>query len=285
MIQSRVAIAVTAERLKQASIAQVLEDDTPPDFTIEQWGIYEAERLSAMPAADFREFTLKAYGATRSAAAEDGEHIHGWRNQLPIWVGEPRLDHQATATDVQDFANAIRRTPQYQQANLRDGIMLAWGFRPDAAQAAEELANREEIDVNFVRLRQIAIDGANFRERIVGRSTDKADYSEFLTFIQPPEVDVECRANGGHSVTFDAGGSSVMNSDAEIINVQWDFDYNGVRFSATQGYSYQQQKGRNKKPRVMITHKFPSAGKFRVACRVQDSRGGEGMWTGEVEAL
>lgn len=237
-----------------------------------------------MPATDFHEFTLKAYGATRSAAAEDSEHIHGWRNQLPIWVGESRLDHQATASDVQDFANAIRNTPQYQQANLRDGIMLAWGFRADAVNAAEELASQQEIDVNFVRLRQIAIDGANFRERIVGSSTDKADYSEFLTFIQPPQVDVAYRANGGRAVTFDAGDSIVMNYNAEIINVQWDFDYNGVRFSATPGYSFQKGSGKNKKPQIMVTHKFPRAGKFRVACRVQDSRGGEGMWVGEVEA-
>ena len=281
--QSRVAIAVTAERLKQTAITQVLEDDTYPDFTVEQWGIYEADNLAKMPDADFREFVLQAYGYTRDADG-DGEHIHGWRNQFPIWVGESRLDFQTTAGDVRDFANAIRRTPQYRQDHLRDGIMLAWGFRADAVNVAEELASREEIDVNFVRLQQVAIEGANFRERIVGRSTDKADYSEFLTFIQPPEVDVAYRANGGRAVTFDAGDSVVVNSNAEIINVQWDFDYNGVRFSATQGYSFQKGSGKNKKPQIMVTHKFPRAGKFMVACRVQDSRGGEGMWSGEVEA-
>ena len=43
------------------------------------------------------------------------------------------------------------------------------------------------------------------------------------------------------------------------------------------------RRDRNKKPQLMLTHKFPRAGKFHVACRVQDSRGGEGMWIGEVE--
>ena len=33
----------------------------------------------------------------------------------------------------------------------------------------------------------------------------------------------------------------------------------------------------------MVTHKFSRPGKFHIACRAQDSRGGEGMWTGEVE--
>ena len=281
--QSRVAVAVTAERLKQQAQMLPLDAAPIPDFNVEQWGIYEADNLAKMPDADFREFVLQAYGYTRDADG-DGEHIHGWRNQFPIWVGESRLDFQTTAGDVRDFANAIRRTPQYRQDHLRDGIMLAWGFRADAVNAAEELASQEEIDVNFVRLQQVTIEGANFRERIVGRSTDKADYSEFLTFIQPPEVDVAYRANGGRVVTFDAGDSVVVNSNAEIINVQWDFDYNGVRFSATQGYSFQKGSGKNKKPQIMVTHKFPRAGKFMVACRVQDSRGGEGMWSGEVEA-
>ena len=281
--QSRVAVAVTAERLKHQGVVRGLEDASNPDFTVEQWGIYEAERLSHMPLADFRDFVLKAYGASRSADADDGEFIHGWRNQLPIWVGESDLISQATAADVQAFANAIRRTTQYQQANLRDGVMLAWGFRQDAADAAEELRQQEHIDVNFVRLKQIRIGDPGFREHIVGRSTDRADYSEFLTFVQPPNVEVAYRARNNKTVTFDAGDSIVVNPGAEIINVQWDFNYNWQRFNATQGYSFQKGRGKNKKPQLQVTHKFDRTGKFAVACRVQDSRGGEGMWTGELE--
>ena len=283
--QSRVAIAVTAERLKQQAITRGLDDDPIPDFTVEQWGIYEAQRLSVMPETDFREFVLRAYGATRVVNDDDGPYIHGWRNQFPIWVGDAGLESQATAEDVRDFANAIRQTAQYQQANLRDGIMLAWSFRPDAQDAARQLREQEQIDVNFVRLAQISIGDTDFREHIVGRSTDKADYSDFLTFVQPPEVNVGHRALGGSSVTFDAGDTAVINSGAEIINVQWDFSYNGRRFSATPGYSFRRESsGKNRKPVMRVTHKFAGPGKYRVACRVQDSRGGEGMWTGTVEA-
>ena len=279
--QSRVAIAVTAERLKQQAITRGMQDASIPDFTVEQWGIYEAERLSRMRAAEFREFVLKAYGATRSAG-DDNPVIYGWRNQWPIWVGEPDLDSQATAQDVQDFANAIRGTVQYRDANLRDGVMLAWGFSQGARQAAADLKRREHIDVNFVRLKQIRIGETDFREHIVGRSTDRADYSDFLTFIQPPEVSVTYRANGGRAVTLDAGDSIVINSSAEIINVQWDLDHNGRHFVATPGYSFQKGSGKNKKPQLRVTHKFARLGKFRVACRVQDSRGGEGTWVGDV---
>ena len=282
--QSRVAIAVTAERLKQQVMARGIDDAPVPDFTVEQWGIYEANRLSQMPKEDFRDFVLRAYGASRVVDTDADEHIHGWRNQLPIWIGAPDLQSQATAADVRDFANAIRRTVQYQQSNLRDGVMLAWGFRSDAVEAAEQLRRQEHIDVNFIRLKQVRIGDAEFREHIVGRSTDRADYGEFLTFVQPPEVNVGWRALGGRSVMFDAGDTAVVNSDATIINVQWDFNYNGVRFTATQGHSFEREgKGQKRKPKLRVTHKFPYAGKFSVACRVQDGRGGEGMWSGEVE--
>ena len=275
--QSRVAVAVTAERLKQQATTRAMENAPILDFTVEQWGIYEAKRMSDMPGDQFRDFVLRSYGATRVG---DDAHIHGWRNQFPIWVGDSPLNSQATAGDVSDFANAIRRTPQYQQANLRDGIMLAWGFGRDAINAADQLRQLAAMDVNFVRLTQVRIGDDDFREHIVGRSTERADYSEFLTFVRPPEVAVAYRAIGGQSVTFDAGDSVVVNPGAEIINVQWDFNFNRQRFSATPGYSL--KRDRNKRPELKVTHKFARSGKFRVACRVQDSRGGEAMWNGEV---
>ena len=283
--QSRVAVAVTAERLKQQALTQGMADTAIPDFTVEQWGIYEAGQLSDMPPEQFRDFVLRAYGATRIGGDDDGPHIHGWRNQLPIWVGEAPLDSQATAEDVRDFANAIRQTAQYQDANLRNGIMLAWGFRQDAVAAAEQLREQALVDVNFVTIAQVRIGDDDFRQHIVGRSTDKADYSEFLTFIQPPVVDVGHRALGGQSVTFDAGDTAVVNIGAEIINVQWDFNYDEkIGFSATRGYSFQREgSGKNRKPVLRVTHKFARTGRFRVACRVQDSRGGEAMWSGNVE--
>lgn len=276
--QSRVAIAVTAERLKHESMTLELGEEPRPDFTVEQWGKYEADRLSQMSIDDFRRFVLTCYGATRT---EDSSAIHGWRNQMPVWVGHPRLDSQTTAQDVTDFANAIRRTEQYRQSNLRDGEMLAWGFRQDAVEAAEQLRNLEKVDVNFVSLAQIQIGDDRFRAHITRHSTDRADYDEFLTFVRPPVVSVGWKALGGKSVTFDASESAVVNPGAEIINVQWDFNHNGERFTATPGYSFQ----RDKSKALRVTHKFERARKYLVACRVQDSMGGEGMWSGEVEVV
>ena len=279
--QSRVAVAVTAERLKQESIKLQLQDDPRLDFTVEQWGIYEAYGLSEMPTQEFRKFILSAYGASRIV---DGtmDYIHGWRKQFPIWVGRPGLKDQVEAEDVYRFANAIRHTEQYRQSNLRDGEMLAWGFRSDAVDAADDLRRQESVDINFVRIAQVRIGDNEFRKHIIRRSTDRADYSDFLTFVRPPVLNIGWRELGSRIVIFDAGDTVTVNPGAELINVQWDFDYHGERFVATPGYSLQRDK-KTKRPKLQVIHKFPRSGVFQVACRVQDSRGGEGMWTGRVE--
>ena len=233
-----------------------------------------------MPAGEFRRFILHCYGATRQTN-DDNNPIHGWRNNRPVWVGQPGQTERVDHNDVIKFANAVRRTPQYQQDNLRDATMLAWGFDANARTAADRLRQQEQIDLNFVRIDQVRIDQPKFREHIASRSTDRGDYSEFLTFVQPPVVQVGARSLGGRSVSFDAGDTYVVNNGADVINVQWDFNYNGRKFRATEGFSF--NRNRSKKPELKATFKFDRTGKFQVACKVQDSKGGESTWTGEVE--
>jgi len=299
--QSRVAVAITADRLargaEQLTLAGVA---TPvPDFTVEHWGIYEAERLGRMPPIQFREFVLRAFGAVPEGTdridkmnkIEKSNHIntvnpvhsliHGHKGAVPVWVGEPSQRSQVKAKDVQDFANAIRRTVRYQQDNLREGIMLAWAFRPDAVEAAERLRRLEQTDLNFIRLEQIRIDEPRFRAHIVSLSTDKADYNTFLTFVQPPRVEVGWKRIASRTYKFDVSETVVLNAGARIINVQWDFDYRDRRFTSTPGYSF--IRGPKKEPVLQVQYEFPRTGEFRIACKVQDDLGGEGLWTGEIE--
>ena len=73
----------------------------------------------------------------------------------------------------------------------------------------------------------------------------------------------------------------MLNAGAKIINVQWDFDYRDRRFTSTPGYSF--LRGRNKEPQLQAQYEFPRTGVFRIACKVQDDLGAEGLWTGEIE--
>jgi hypothetical protein len=248
-----------------------------PDFTVEHWGIYETKRLADTPPDQFREFVLRAYGAVPDSS-EPG--IHGRKGVSPIWVGQPAQTSQVSAKDVQDFANAIRKTVRYQQGNLREGIMLAWAFRPDAQEAAQRLRQLEATDLNFVRLDLLLVDSPPFREHVSALSTDRADYSAFLTFVQPPRVEVGWKKMVGLTYRFDVSETVVLNAGAKIINVQYDFDHRGP-FTSTQGLSFP-RTGKNQ-PVLQVDYTFPAPGSYRIACKVQDDAGGEGLWTGEIE--
>ena len=275
--QSRVAVAITADRLTRQVEEQTGKLFAVPDFTVEHWGVYEAQRLSEAPPEQFRAFVLRCFGA-RDEEQETG--IHGYKGAVPVWVGVPNQGNAATASDVQAFANAIRKTLRYKQDNLRDGLMLAWAFRPDATEAADRLRRLEQTDLNFIRLDMVRIDSPRFREHVAALSTDHADYENFLTFVQPPKVEVGFRRATRLTYDFDASDSIVMNAGGKIINIQWDFDH-GERFSSTPGYSF--VRSTKKGPALRAQYEFPSDGKRRVACRVQDDMGGDGLWTSEIE--
>ncbi len=276
--QSRVAVAVTAERLKNDATTRELGDNPPPDFTVEHWGIYEADKLSQMPAQDFRQFVLHCYDA-RVRSEDPG--IHGYKGsgaRIPVWVGSPKRRERATAQDVNAFAEAITRLDRYQgDEGLRDGTMLAWGFRQDAREAAELLRNRDGLEIGLVRLNQVALDSPEFRSHISGQSTERGDYSEFLTFVQPPLVEIAHKRVRGATYNFSAGGSQVFNAGAKLINVQWDFSHRDGVFHAEPDTWFGKKKGKNAGPTLEAQHTFPHRGTFTVACKVQDDKGGEGM--------
>ncbi len=275
--QSRVAVAITADRLTRQVEEHTGKLFPVPDFTVEHWGVYEARRLADAPGDQFRAFVLRAFGAVTE---EHEAGIHGYKGAIPVWVGEADQKKAVTAADVQAFANAMRKTLRYKQDNLRDGIMLAWAFRPDAVEAADRLRRLEQTDLNFIRLDMIRIDSPRFREHVTALSTDHADYENFLTFVQPPRVEVGYKRISARTFKFDVSETAVLNAGAKIINVQWDFDY-GKRFSSAPGYSF--VRGSNKEVALQAQYEFPERGKKRIACKVQDDMGGEGLWTAEIE--
>jgi len=158
--------------------------------------------------------------------------------------------------------------------------MLAWAFRPDAMEAAEQLRRLEQTDLNFIRLEIVRVDSPRFREHVTALSTDHADYANFLTFVQPPKVEVGFKQLQARLYIFDVSETVVMNPGAIIINVQWDFDY-GDRFSSTPGFSFVRTK--KKDPQLQVQYEFPRTGKTTIACKIQDDMGGEGIWINEIE--
>ena len=274
--QSRVAIAVTAERLKNMAETRGLDDPHYPDFTIEQWGVYDAEGLAEMPPEQFRKFILDCYDA-RIPSSDAGIHGYkGTRARTPVWVGLPSLASPVTAEDVDEFAHAIIALDRYRSdEGLRDGVMLAWGFSPEAREAAQEWRENEQARIAFVRLEQFNINSGEFRQHIQAQSTTRGDYSQFLVFAEPPDVVFSERRLKRLHYEFNAEDSSSQNPDGKIVNVQWDFDYNGEVFHAA-------PRPWQERNTLKTQHTFPRARNFTVACRMQDDKGGEGMFTKRI---
>ena len=278
--QSRLAISVTAERLKEAAQKRSLGDSPIPDFTVSHWGIYEAEELANRSEDDFRQFVLDCYG---DWSLSDVEGIHAFRDGSPsiaLWVGPPSYRELVTSDAVLAFARAIAALPEARMGALPTGVMLAWGFDDSASTAVAQLTASGESNIALVQLQQVTLESKTFRQRVSDLSTTRADYSEFLTFVQPPIVEIAYRSLGAREYEFDAGDSIMANPSAQVLNVLWDFDYRPADavFQANRGSWYQKiSKGTRNSVGMTARHTFPSSGRFAVACRVLDDKGGIGM--------
>ncbi len=261
--QSRIAVAITADRITKSIREKVGNLFPVPDFTVEHWGIYEAPKLEQYTNEKFREFVIKAFGGRTESVSKS---IHGVRFGIPLYVGEPSRQSRITKEDVAIFAKAV-----YEERRANHGVMLGWNFGQDARQAAEILAARENKRIDFVRLNLIRLEDEAFREHIVNKNQD---YAPLLCFIQPPEVRIKYRRLKPLTYEFDVSESISLNKDGAIANVQWDFSHKAGRFTSTQGYSFMRDK-KTGTPILVVEYEFPASGEYNIACSLQDDQGGE----------
>lgn len=172
--QSRIAVSIISDRISKMNETLLFP---VPDFTVEHCGIYEIPNLEKLKIGKFREFVIKAFGGKTESATKD---IHGVRQGVPLFVGEPSRKSVITKNDVAAFATAI-----FKEKRDNFGTMLAWNFDRSAREAANILAARENKRIDFVRLNLVRIEDEEFKEHITHKHED---YKELLSFIQPPEV-------------------------------------------------------------------------------------------------
>jgi len=261
--QSRIAVSITADRVAKMVEEKIGNLFPVPDFTVEHWGIYEAPKLEGYPIEKFREFVVRAFGGKPETISDI---IHGSRHGVPLYVGSSSRRSKITKEDVGKFAKAV-----YEERRANHGVMLGWNFSPDARQAAEILAARENKRIDFVRLSLVRMEDESFREHIVTKS---ADYAPLLSFIQPPEVRLNVERIGKRKYRFDVSESISLNKDGVVANVQWDFDHRNGRFTSTQGYAFLRDKA-TKRPLLVVEYEFEDNGERKIACSVQDDQGGE----------
>ncbi len=259
--QSRIAVSLIADRVAKTIEERIGTLFHVPDFTVEHCGIYEAPKLEKLHDKSFREFVIKAYGGKPESVSK---FIHGIRQGVPLYVGQPSRNSKITKEDVAKFAEAI-----FKEKHDNFGAMLAWNFDKTAREAAAILAARENKRIDFVRLNLVRLEDEAFREHITSKHTD---YKELLSFIQPPEVRIAYRRLSSLTYEFDVSESVSLNPDGLIANVQWDFSFK-KRFTSTDGYAFLRDK--KGKPILKVEYKFPKGGQYTIACSVQDNQGGE----------
>lgn len=263
---SRIAVAITADRItniaKLSNEMQAVQQTIVPisDISIEYWGIYEIPSLTKLNDNEFRSFVVSAYNGR---PASDEDEVHGYKEGIPLYVGSSSQDIPITKEQVMGFAKTVRT-----KKGKNRGIMLAWAFAPSAQTAASRLEDEKKVSVEFVKLTLIPIESEEFRKHI---TTKHKEYSDLLVFILPPEVRVKYKRTAALTYEIDISESTSINIGGKIINVQWDFDYDG-KFVSTQGYSFIREKNL---PKLSVAYTFPTAGVKKIACKVQDDKGGE----------
>ncbi|HUU87165.1 MAG TPA: site-specific DNA-methyltransferase [Candidatus Glassbacteria bacterium] len=275
---SRIAVAITADRISRLyshdnseEVKQSQQTISPVrDISIEYWGIYEIPALANLSNDEFRQFIITAYNG-RIAVSDD--FIHGQKDGIPLYVGPASQESAITKDQVLDFAKVVKT-----KKGKNHGTMLAWAFLPSAQEAARKLEAEQAITVDFVKIDLIPIESQDFRKHIV---TKHREYQDLLVFILPPLVRITSKRISSLNYEFDISESTSMNIGGKIINVQWDFDYNG-KFASTQGYSF--IRGDKNIPKLIVNYEFPGMGKRKVACKVQDDKGGEKTEILEIEA-
>lgn len=260
--QSRIAVAITADRVTRVVEEKIGKVFPVPDFTVEHWGVYEVPKLEKYSPAQFREFVVKAFGGRPESVSPS---IHGVRHGIPLYVGQPSRATRVSRDDVIKFAEAI-----FKERRSNFGTMLAWNFGPDAKRATEILAARENKRIDFVRLTLVRLESDDFREH--ARSLHK-NYGDLLSFVQPPEIRINVKRTGKLKYEFDVSESVSLNKDGVLANVQWDFNYR-ERFSTTPGYAFLRDK-KTGRAQLLAEYEFPLAGRRKIACSVQDDQGGE----------
>lgn len=164
---SRVAVAITADRITKVVEETIGKLFPVADFTTEHWGVYESPRLEKLPREDFRKFVIQAFGGRMESATAN---IHGLRAGVPLYVGEPSRTSQIGKEDVRKFAQAI-----FEEKRTEFGVMLGRNFDMEARRAVEILKARENKRIDFVRLQLIRLEDKKFREHIINKHKDYAE--------------------------------------------------------------------------------------------------------------
>ena len=286
--QSRVAVAVTAERLKNDAVTRELDSEPLPDLTIEHWGVYETEKLSEMPPEDFRQFVLHCYDARIPSGRERHPRVQGDRaresrsgSDLPSAASE--LPGRTSMPSPKRLTKLDRYQGDEGVARRHDAGL---GIRGETRARRRSLLRRARRLGTRLGSPQSNCPGVSGFSRSRVQSIDRAWRLLRVPHVRSARRWLKSPTRRSAALTFDfsAGSSQVFNAGAKLINVQWDFNHRGrrlVRRSPTRGSA--RSRARTQVRRSRRSTRFRISASSRSPARCRTIRGGEGMETIQVK--
>jgi len=161
--------------------------------------------------------------------------------------------------------------------------VVSWVFPPLFQKYSRVLENYFFKKNLPVAIELIPINSQLFRKRILEHYKDASKSEFLLKFISQASImDIAYKKISGLKCAFEVVGARSNNIDGYLINCQWDFNFIERRF-AEREYGLMREQKDGKYVAVLKAEKeFEKAGKYIVACRVQDNLGGEAVRTREV---
>jgi len=291
---SRVATSVTLDRLvrdgedmtgqkastnksKEGRQGMLIEKVKVPDIKVYYHGVYPVEKFEKLPQEDFENFILTSFGASKNTVDDS---VTGFKNQFnPILVGPVSKKDELSIKQVKNFVQSVIRN--HIQQNQRYVLtILAWRFQPEVKKYTKQLQKsffKKLKDKSVVlEIELVPIRNHKFRERITSTTLTEDDKEKLLQFVESPIItDIICKKKKGLTYKFEAIAKSI-NVDGYLINCQWDFNFADNNFSEP-GYSLnrEKRKGGGFEAILTVEKTFEKKGTYKIACKVQDSFGGE----------
>ena len=133
----------------------------------------------------------------------------------------------------------------------------------------------------------IPIRSKQFRERIATTyGVPEEDKEKLMQFVESPiinEILVSKKTDQKLTYRFEALAKS-LNQGGRLINCQWDFNYANGNFSDPEfALRRKTVKGDGFEADLVAEKTFTQSGNYAIACKVQDSFGGETIKTMQIE--
>lgn len=271
----------TASTNKSKELSLELTLKRIPDIRMYYMGVYPIEKFEFISQKEFEDFILTCYEARRFTG--EGEIIGIMNAATSILIGSVKPDESISEERLKKFVENVLKLRYQENIKMRLKI-VAWVFPPSLQKYAKILENYFFKKNLPVEIELIPINSQLFRKRILEHYQDKSKSEFLLKFISQASImDIAYNKVSGLKYKFEAVGARSNNIDGYLINCQWDFNFIGGRFAESKYALMREQKDRKYVAVLKAEKEFEKAGKYIVACRVQDNLGGEAIRTKEVE--